>query len=73
VGFHTPVEITQQGDVDSLGKTEATTRCGSEKPLPPLDVAARSSDATQREQGTNEPGMHFSSLGGLTACSTVSP
>jgi hypothetical protein len=29
VDFHNSVEITQQGDVDTLGKTEATTRCGS--------------------------------------------
>jgi len=27
--LHNPVEIPQQGDVDGLGKTEATTRCGS--------------------------------------------
>jgi hypothetical protein len=42
------VEITQQGDVDSLGKTEATTRCGSKLPLPPLDVAGYCRERAER-------------------------
>jgi len=38
------VEIPQQGDVDGMGKTDATTRRESESRLPDLGVARDGGD-----------------------------
>ena len=65
-GFHTPVEIPQQGDVDALGKTDATTRC-DDGALPELQVARDGGDGAEHTQQAQDPRSHFSSLGGLTA------
>jgi len=52
--------------VDTLGKTEATTRRGSKLSLPPLEAAGYRCDRAEGHQRTDESGEHFSSLGGLT-------
>jgi len=51
------VEIPQQGDVNTLGKTEATTRL-ERGDLPELDVARDCSDGTDGSEKAENPRSH---------------
>ncbi len=51
------MEIPQQGDVNTLGKTEATTRL-ERGDLPELDVAGDGSDGTDGCEKAENPRSH---------------
>lgn len=51
------MEIPQQGDVNTLGKTEATTRL-ERGDLPELDVARDCSDGTDGSEKAENPRSH---------------
>jgi putative nucleotidyltransferase with HDIG domain len=53
------VEIPQQGDVDTMGKTDATTRRASEGRLPDSKIACDGSDRTERDEKADNAGKHL--------------
>ena len=52
------MEIPQQGDVDGMGKTDATTRRASER-LPDSKIACDGSDRAERNKKTYNSGKQF--------------
>ena len=52
------MEIPQQGDVDALGKTDATTRRASERRLPDSKVACDGCDRAERDEKADYSRKH---------------